>query len=77
MEAGKPVTCEPMIETDFATRWEQEALTLAVRQRGFLRNARSERDRYLAITTTAPGIDTFDSIRWTETRTLLTGPAFR
>ena len=77
LEAGKPVTCDPIAESEFKLAWEAEAKTLGERSRNFLRDARLERDRYLAITTAAPAIDTFDSIRWTETRTLLTGPAFR
>ncbi|MCU0797329.1 MAG: hypothetical protein MUF31_15510 [Akkermansiaceae bacterium] len=77
LEAGKPVTCNPMIEADFNTAWEAQALTLGQRHRQFLRSVRTDRDRYLALSTSAPAIETLDSIRWTETQTLLTGPAFR
>ncbi len=44
------------------------------RNRKILNNVQKRPDCFIAITTAAPGIDTFKGIKWKETRTILTGP---
>lgn len=77
LEAGKAATGTPVSEAEYRAAVAAEAALLARRQREQLNRASKRTDHYVAIAPGAPAIETFDSIRWADDRSILTGPVLR
>jgi hypothetical protein len=77
LEAGKAATGTSISEAEYRAAVGDEGRRLARRQQEQLNRASMRTDHYVAIATDAPAIETFGSIRWVESRSILTGPVLR
>lgn len=64
----------PFSEADFATFIGDEQMHFAKRNQELINRVKNRPGCFVAVTTAAPGVDTFKGIKWKETRTLITGP---
>ncbi len=76
IQPGKSFTCRQAATGDFDAFVTDERNKLSERPRKSFSALSTRRSHFIAITTAAPGIDTFKAIDWKETRTILTGPIF-
>lgn len=72
--AGKRFTLAPVEAAMVIPALTAEAKAFANRNQEFLKSAMTRPGHFIAITKSAPGIDTNPSIKWQETRTVITGP---
>ncbi|GAA5117728.1 hypothetical protein JIN84_16960 [Luteolibacter yonseiensis] len=71
---GKRFTMTPVDETMVLPALTKEANAFSHRNNQFLELAKNRPGHFVAITSQAPGIATNPGIRWTETRSVITGP---
>lgn len=71
---GKRFTLTPVEESMVLPALTKEANEFSRRHNQFLELAKNRTGHFVAITSHAPGIATNPNIRWTETRTIITGP---
>ncbi|BCX50025.1 conserved hypothetical protein [Haloferula helveola] len=77
LKAGSPTQGTPISEADYNKAIGDQGMLLAARHRSQLDRCAERSGHYVAIASEAPAIETFDSIRWSDTHTILTGPAVR
>lgn len=77
LKSGTSITCNPITEADYQSAIADQASKLGDRHRQCLDSATQRPGHYIAITDQAPALESFDSIRWQSTHTILTGPALR
>lgn len=77
LKPGTNTACTPINVGEYNTAINDQASKLGSRHQYFLRDAASRKDHYVAIATEAPAIETFDSINWKNSTTILTGPVLR
>ncbi|GAA5483477.1 hypothetical protein [Haloferula sargassicola] len=75
LETGKPVQASPMPDAGWKAEIKEIGARFGARHQRMLGGATT--DRFFAITTQAPALETFTAIRWQETTTVLTGPVIR
>ena len=75
--AGKAQDMTPMTEAEWDSALDAQSKLLGARHKAMLITASKRADHFFAVTREAPGIETFKSIRWQETTTLITGPVVR
>ncbi len=71
---GKPFTLTPVESSMALPALTAEANAFASRNQKFLTSAMNRPGHFIAITKSYPGIDTNPSIKWQETRSVITGP---
>ena len=72
--AGKKFTLQPVDESMVRPALQEQSAGFADSNRRRLALAAKRQGHFIAITSHAPGIATNPSIRWKETRTVITGP---
>ncbi|MGB6223323.1 hypothetical protein [Haloferula sp.] len=77
LKPGTNVTCTPISQTDYESAISAQAAKLGDRNRRVLNSASRRADHYVAIASEAPAVETYDSIKWVDTHTILTGPTLR
>jgi len=77
LKPGSSATCTPLTEADFLAAIDEQAAPLTHRHAGFFRTAAQRSDHWFATSAEGLAVETFDSIRWRDDRTLLTGPVQR
>jgi hypothetical protein len=77
LKPGTNTTCTPITRSDYESAIRDQSAKLGDRHRRILDSASKRADHYVAITSEAPAVDTFDSIKWINTHTILTGPTLR
>lgn len=77
LEAGKPVEAVTIDAKTRTTALAETSDLFGARHRRMLQQVAPRSDHFIAITTEAPAIETFPSIRWQSTTTVLTGPVAR
>jgi len=77
LKPGTNTTCTPINESDYKSAIREQASKLGDRNRRTLNTAALRPDHYVAIASEAPAVETFDSIKWINTHTILTGPTLR
>ena len=74
VQPGQTTVCTPLSEADHAAFLrDQEALFAARNERNLDRVA-NRRDHFVAVSSRGPAVETFHSIRWKSTTTVVTGP---
>ncbi len=63
--------------SDVDTVMTEEKGRFGKRNRSLLDRVDERPNCFVAITTAAPGVDTFKGIKWKETRTIITGPVIQ
>lgn len=74
IQAGKRFAFTPVDASAALSLMIGEAGAFGQRNQAFFRSVTERPGHFIALTTHAPGIDTNPSIRWKETRTVITGP---
>jgi hypothetical protein len=74
INTGKSFTLTPIDTTMVDPILTDESNAFGERNQNFLNTTKNRPGHFVAITTKAPGINTNPSIRWKETRTIITGP---
>ncbi len=74
INTGKSFVLAPVESSMVDPALEKETKAFAERNQTFLESARKRPGHFIAITNSAPGINTNPAIRWKETRTIITGP---
>lgn len=64
-------------EADVAQRLNDEQDQFGRRHQELFKRVRNRPGCFVAITTAAPGVETFKGIKWKETRTVITGPVMQ
>jgi len=78
MANGEPMQTKPITEAHADDRIEAEARGLFTpRLRRMFDTVKSRENHFIAISTSAPGIETHSRVKWAETRTIITGPVGR
>ncbi|MFC7336299.1 hypothetical protein ACFQY0_03850 [Haloferula chungangensis] len=77
LKPGNKVTCTPISEREFKNAIGDQSTRFGERNRRTLNLASTRPDHYVAIATEAPAVETIDSIDWSRTHTILTGPVLR
>jgi hypothetical protein len=77
LKPGTNTTCTQLTVADFNDAIRDQSAKLGDRHRRMLDSASRRPDHYIAITDEAPAVESFDSIKWTNTHTILTGPTLR
>jgi len=77
LEAGNSVKGTPIDKAAYQIGCDTEGVKLALRQRTALLKASARPGHFVAIADEALAVDTFDSIDWIATETILTGPIAR
>ncbi|MEP4079486.1 hypothetical protein [Haloferula sp.] len=77
LKPGTNTTCTPITKAEYTAAIRDQASKLGNRHRQILQTASRRSDHYVAIATEAPAVDSFDSINWVNTHTILTGPTLR
>ena len=80
---GKAFTCSEVTLGDLEAFVDQASNNLSVRHQKLLNTHKKldslhdRRGHFVAVTEEAPGIATFDGIKWSKTRTYITGPVVK
>ncbi|WP_035602811.1 hypothetical protein [Haloferula sp. BvORR071] len=79
IEPGKPFTCREVPVTELRSFEAYAGTKLSVRSKQALAKLSPDPDkrgnrRFIAVTESAPGLETFKGITWTRTSTIITGP---
>ncbi|MBK1827406.1 hypothetical protein [Haloferula rosea] len=77
LEAGNSVKASPINRAEYELARDTEGSKLALRQRRSLLEATGRAGHFFAVTSEAPAVETFDSIDWISTQTIITGPIVR
>ncbi|MBB5350088.1 hypothetical protein HNR46_000309 [Haloferula luteola] len=77
LEAGRPVHAHSISVETNQQRLKNLMNQFTQTHAGILKRAGKRSDHFVAITQQAPAIETFSSIRWNQTTTVLTGPVVR
>ncbi|MGE9269948.1 MAG: hypothetical protein ACQKBU_04030 [Verrucomicrobiales bacterium] len=75
LQAGSSVTAEPISKSVYDMARQAEASTLAATQQSFLLEATERSGHFFATSAKGTAVESFGSIEWLETHTILTGPA--
>lgn len=73
IHTGKPFQLLPVADSEVTSVLSRQAAAYSGRNNAMLNRAITRPGHFVAITGKAPGIDTHKSIRWNETRTVITG----
>ena len=74
LEAGNSVQATSISRADYELARDTEGARLARQQQKALIGASKREDHYFALSSEAPAIETFDSIEWIDSHTIITGP---
>lgn len=74
---GQRITMKEIPNHEYQAFLTEQQHRFSGRNQSALERLSSRPGHYVAITHSAPGVDTLSSIRWTETTTVLTGPLAR
>ena len=77
LKPGTNTTCTSITRSEYEAAVRDQAAKLGDRHRRILGTASRRPDHYVAIADEAPAVESFDSIKWINTRTILTGPTLR
>ena len=77
LKPGTNTTCTPITKSEYEAAVRDQSAQLGDRHRRMLDSASKRPDHYIAIASEAPAVETFDSIKWVKTHTILTGPTLR
>lgn len=74
IEPGKSFVCTPALEADFNAFTTAAADEFSRRNRLALLSLKNRRGHFIAVTSSASGVETLPGIEWQNTRTYITGP---
>ncbi|MGD9417444.1 MAG: hypothetical protein Q7R22_000775 [Verrucomicrobiota bacterium JB025] len=77
IQTGKPFTITPVEYSMISKTLASQANQFSKRNRRFLTKAENRPGHFVALTDSAPAIETLAKIRWKETQTVITGPVVR
>ena len=72
--AGTRFQPTQVTEADFDSIIGREQMRFTKRNQALIERVKNRPGNFIALTSAAPGVDTFKGIKWQETRTLITGP---
>ncbi|BCU75411.1 hypothetical protein [Luteolibacter sp. LG18] len=76
LQPGAKVTPTSVSDTEVKNAVADESRRFGARHRAMLTKASIRPGTFVAVTNSAPGVETYKSIKWQSTRTVITGPAF-
>ncbi len=77
ISTGKPFTTTPVDATMVEPELAKRANAFTNRNRQMLNRAKNRPGHFIALTSSAPAIDTLPGIRWRDTQTVITGAVMR
>ncbi|MES2995355.1 MAG: hypothetical protein V4733_00930 [Verrucomicrobiota bacterium] len=73
IQTGTPFKPEPIDEKSTMTAIKREIDAFSARNAALVESAQNRKSSFIAVTNSAPAIETLKSIRWQKTRTVITG----
>ncbi|MEM1085630.1 MAG: hypothetical protein AAGI48_16085 [Verrucomicrobiota bacterium] len=77
LKPGTNTSCTSISQTEYNQAITDQVARLGNRHGQLLAKAAKRSDHYVAIAAEAPAIETFDSINWSATSSIITGPVLR
>lgn len=77
ISAGDSVTLNPSNPADSVKLIHTNYVNMSDKLQRQINSLRKRKNHFIAITDDAPGIDTLDSVKWTQTTSIITGPVVK